>query len=213
MGALTTRGGTVWFTGLSGAGKSTIAQSLQDLLGERGLVAYLLDGNDLREGLNSDLGYNEGGRTENVRRLCEVALLLARLGHLSIVSAISPYAAARSAVRQRHLAGGVPFLEVYVATPLEVCEVRDPKGLYAAGAPRRVDHVHGDLPPLRGARVPRARADDRGQPRASGASGACRLGSGRTCQLIPPAPPTPRSFFADRCACLHPTGATPEAVG
>jgi len=131
MDALTTKGGTVWFTGLSGAGKSTVAQALHDLLEERGLRSYLLDGDDLREGLNSDLSFDRRDRTENVRRLGEVAILFARVGHLSIVTAISPYAAGREAVRQRHLAVAVPFVEVFVATPLEVCEARDPKGLYA----------------------------------------------------------------------------------
>jgi bifunctional enzyme CysN/CysC len=128
---LTTPGGTVWFTGLSGAGKSTVARALHDQLAERGLRSYLLDGDELREGLNADLSFGESDRTENVRRLGEVAILFARFGHLSIVSAISPYAAGRQAVRERHLAVPVPFVEVYVATPLEVCEARDPKGLYA----------------------------------------------------------------------------------
>jgi bifunctional enzyme CysN/CysC len=129
--ALRTAGGTVWFTGLSGAGKSTVAEALQDLLAERGLRSYLLDGDDLREGLNADLGFEERDRIENVRRLGEVAILFARVGHLSIVSAISPYAAGRKEVRERHLTVPVPFVEIYVATPLEVCEARDPKGLYA----------------------------------------------------------------------------------
>ena len=124
-------GGTVWFTGLPAAGKSTIAKVLHDLLLQRGLESCLLDGDDLREGLNADLGFSETDRAENVRRLGEVAILIARLGHLAIVSAISPYAASRRAVRERHLAMAVTFVEVYVATPLEVCEARDPKGHYA----------------------------------------------------------------------------------
>ena len=128
---LATTGGTVWLTGLSGAGKTTVAGALQDLLSARGLRVYLLDGDDLREALNADLGFDESDRTENVRRLGEVALLFARFGHLAVVGAISPYAAGRRAVRDRHLALGVRFVEVYVATPLEVCEARDPKGLYA----------------------------------------------------------------------------------
>ena len=128
---LTTCGGTVWLTGLPSAGKTTVAQALHDLLLERGLRSCSLDGDVLREGLNADLGFDESDRIENVRRLGEVAILLARLGHLSIVSAISPYAAGRKLVRERHLAMAVAFVEVYVATPLEVCEARDPKGLYA----------------------------------------------------------------------------------
>ena len=128
---LKTCGGTVWFTGLPGAGKTTVAKALHDMLLERGLVSYLLDGEALRDGLNADLGFSQRDRAENVRRLGEVAILLARFGHLSIVSAISPYAASRKAVRERHLELAVGFVEVYVATPLEVCEARDPKGLYA----------------------------------------------------------------------------------
>jgi bifunctional enzyme CysN/CysC len=131
MPHLDTPGGTVWLTGLSGAGKTTIARATHDLLLEKGLRSYRLDGDDLREGLNADLGFEEQDRIENVRRLGEVAALLARFGHLSIVSAISPYAAGRKAVRDRHQSLGMKFLEVYVATPIEVCEARDPKGLYA----------------------------------------------------------------------------------
>ncbi|MGA3352805.1 MAG: adenylyl-sulfate kinase [Acidimicrobiales bacterium] len=128
----TTPGGTVWLTGLPSAGKTTIAQALGKLvLAERARRAYLLDGDDLREGLNADLGFEEEDRAENVRRLGEVAILLARLGHLAVVSAISPYAASRKAVRARHDDLGLRFIEVYVSTPLEVCEARDPKGLYA----------------------------------------------------------------------------------
>jgi len=146
--ARVTPGGTVWLTGLPSAGKTTIARCLADLLlGERGLRVYLLDGDDLREGLNADLGFDEGDRTENVRRLGEVAMLLARLGHLSVVSAISPYAESRKAVRERHRALGVSFVEIYVATTLEICEARDPKGLYARA--RR-----GELPAFTGISAP-----------------------------------------------------------
>jgi adenylyl-sulfate kinase len=142
------RGGTVWLTGLPSAGKTTIAQALAHLLlAERGLRAYLLDGDDLREGLNADLGFGEDDRDENVRRLGEVAILLARLGHLSVVSAISPYAKSRRAVRERHDTLGVRFVEVYVSTPLEVCEARDAKGLY-------VKARRGELPLFTGISAP-----------------------------------------------------------
>ncbi|HLI16112.1 MAG TPA: adenylyl-sulfate kinase [Acidimicrobiales bacterium] len=124
-------GATVWLTGLSGSGKSSIAAALADLLALAGVPHYLLDGDELREGLNSDLGFGARDREENVRRAGEVALLFARAGQLAIVSLISPYAAGRKAVRARHDEAGVAFLEVYVATPLSVCEARDPKGLYA----------------------------------------------------------------------------------
>lgn len=123
--------GTVWFTGLSGAGKTTVASTLKGLLDLEDVRTFLLDGDLLREGLNSDLGFAEEDRVENVRRVGEVALLFATVGHLSLVTVISPYEAGRTAARARHMALGVPFIEVYVATPLEVCESRDPKGLYA----------------------------------------------------------------------------------
>ena len=122
---------TVWFTGLPGAGKTTVATTLQRRLDELNMRTFLLDGDLLRAGLNSDLTYSDEDRAENVRRVGEVALLFATVGHLSLVTVISPYDAGRTFVRARHEAQGVPFLEVYVSTPLEVCERRDPKGLYA----------------------------------------------------------------------------------
>ncbi len=124
-------GATIWLTGLSGAGKSTVAAALGELLGDRGLRRLVLDGDELREGLNADLGFSAEDRAENVRRVGEVALLFARHDHLVLVPVISPYASGRAAVRQRHLDARIPFVEVHVATPLEVCEARDPKGLYA----------------------------------------------------------------------------------
>lgn len=122
--------GTIWFTGLSGAGKSTVAGTLKVMLDERAVSTFLLDGDDLREGLNSDLTFSEEHRRENVRRVGEVALLFSKVGHLSLVTVISPFEAGRDNVRARHEQVGIPFVEVYVATPLEVCEQRDPKGLY-----------------------------------------------------------------------------------
>jgi bifunctional enzyme CysN/CysC len=123
--------GTIWFTGLSGAGKTTVATTLKAVLSRRGVRTFMLDGDLLREGLNADLTYSDEDRVENVRRVGEVALLFAKEGHLSLVTVISPYEAGRKGARARHDALGIPFVEVYVATPLEVCESRDPKGLYA----------------------------------------------------------------------------------
>jgi adenylyl-sulfate kinase len=123
--------GTLWLTGLSGAGKSTIAQLLFERLRQDDLLVNVLDGDDLRNGLNSDLGFSTRDRAENIRRLGEVALLFAGAGHLSIVSAISPFATDRALVRRRHESSGIAFTEIYVATPLHVCETRDPKGHYA----------------------------------------------------------------------------------
>jgi len=123
-------GATVWFTGLSGSGKSTVAGRLARLLESRGEPVLLLDGDDLREGLNADLGFSAEDRAENVRRVGEVARLFARAGHVTLVTVISPYAAGRAAARAAHERSAIPFIEVHVATSLEVCEARDPKGLY-----------------------------------------------------------------------------------
>lgn len=130
-GALGHRGATVWFTGLSGSGKSTVAAACERLLVADGRPAYLLDGDNLRHGLNGDLGFSAADRDENVRRVAEVARLFADAGVVALVPLISPYRAARDRARALHEAAGVPFHEVFVDTPLEVCEERDPKGLYA----------------------------------------------------------------------------------
>lgn len=121
---------TVWMTGLSASGKSTIAHAVELALIESGRAVYVLDGDNVRHGLNRDLGFSKADRSENVRRLGEVARLMADAGLVAIVPAISPYEADRSAVRAAHAAAGLPFLEVFVDTPLEICEARDPKGLY-----------------------------------------------------------------------------------
>lgn len=129
-GLLRTRGGTIWMTGLSGSGKSTIAVALEAELLRRGRVAYRLDGDNIRHGLNANLGFSAEDRHENIRRIGEVAKLFADAGALAIVSFISPYRADRERVRASHAAGELPFVEVFVDTPLAVCEQRDPKGLY-----------------------------------------------------------------------------------
>jgi bifunctional enzyme CysN/CysC len=125
------RGATVWLTGLSGSGKSTVASALTVLLTERGVLTYTLDGDNLRHGLNGDLGFSAEDRTENVRRVGEVARLFADAGVVALVPLISPYRAGRDHARAIHAAAGLPFFEVFVDTPIEVCETRDPKGLYA----------------------------------------------------------------------------------
>ena len=124
-------GATVWMTGLSGSGKSTIAVAVEAALLERGRHAYLLDGDNLRHGLNGNLGFSAEDRAENVRRVGEVAKLFADAGTVVLVSLVSPYAADRDRVRTAHAEAGLRFLEVFVNTPLEECERRDPKGLYA----------------------------------------------------------------------------------
>jgi bifunctional enzyme CysN/CysC len=124
------RGATIWFTGLSGSGKSTVATEVERLLLERAQPTYLLDGDNLRHGLNFDLGFDEASRTENVRRVGEVARLFADAGVVALVPLVSPYRRGRDAARAMHAAAGLVFLEVFVDTPIEECERRDPKGLY-----------------------------------------------------------------------------------
>lgn len=121
----------MWFTGLSGAGKSTIAVAVAQQLVASGRSVTVLDGDELRRGLNADLGYSAADRSENIRRVGEVARLMADAGLVVLVPVISPYRADREQVRTIHAASGLPFVEVFVDTPLDVCEQRDPKGLYA----------------------------------------------------------------------------------
>jgi bifunctional enzyme CysN/CysC len=125
------RGATVWFTGLSGSGKSTVAMEAERALLAAGRPAYVLDGDNLRHGLNADLGFSLADRSENLRRLAHVAALLADAGMVVLVPAISPLKEQRDLARRIHEQAGIPFREVYVDTSLEVCEQRDPKGLYA----------------------------------------------------------------------------------
>ena len=118
----------LWFTGLSGSGKSTVANALEGALFERGRHTYLLDGDNVRHGLNKDLGFSAQDRVENIRRIGEVAKLFVDAGLVVMTAFISPYRSDRELVRELMEQG--EFLEVFVNTPLEVCEERDPKGLY-----------------------------------------------------------------------------------
>src|SRR5205823_1002156 len=124
------RGAVVWFTGLSGAGKSTIAQALERELFARGMHTYVLDGDNIRHGLNSNLGFSPEDRVENIRRVSEVAKLMADSGVVAITAFISPYRLDRRRAREIALSGNAEFIEVFVDAPLEVCEARDPKNLY-----------------------------------------------------------------------------------
>ena len=128
------RGGTVWLTGLSGAGKTTIAQELADGLRTEGRPVQVLDGDELRAALSAGLGFSKEDRDTNVRRIGYVAELLASHGVTVLVPVIAPYAVSREAVRERHVRRAIPYLEVHVATPVEVCASRDTKGLYAKQA-------------------------------------------------------------------------------
>ena len=125
------RGVTVWFTGLSACGKSTIAFTVEHALVERGHLAYALDGDNVRHGLNKNLGFSPEDRDENIRRIGEVAKLFADAGFLTFTSFISPYRKDRDRARQTHEEAGLSFVEVFVKASVEVCEKRDPKGLYA----------------------------------------------------------------------------------
>ena len=126
-----TRGATVWLTGLSGSGKSTIAVELLRILVAQGFATYSLDGDNLRHGLNGDLGFSAADRAENIRRVGEVARLFADAGLIAVVPVISPYREGRDHARSIHEGSGLEFVEVFVDTPIEVCESRDVKGLYA----------------------------------------------------------------------------------
>lgn len=124
------RGATLWFTGLSASGKSTIACALEAALVERGQPAYRLDGDNIRHGLNKNLGFSATDRAENIRRIGEVAKLFADAGTLAITAFISPYIVDRDHVRALHDEAKLTFLEVFVDAPIDVCEARDPKGMY-----------------------------------------------------------------------------------
>ena len=124
------KGATLWFTGLSGSGKSTVAVELEGTLNEMGVLSYRLDGDNVRMGINKNLGFSAEDRTENIRRIGEVAKLFVDSGVVALSSFISPYKADRDQVRALHEEAGMDFIEVYVDCSLEAAEERDPKGLY-----------------------------------------------------------------------------------
>jgi adenylylsulfate kinase len=129
-GLLNQKGCTLWFTGLSGSGKSTFAFTLEHALIQRRHLAYVLDGDNIRHGLNKNLGFTAEDRAENIRRIGEVAKLFADCGVITMTSFISPYRKDRDEVRRLHESAGLAFIEIFVNTPIETCEQRDPKGLY-----------------------------------------------------------------------------------
>ncbi len=139
------RGVTLWLTGLSGSGKSTVAVATEALLVESGRLAFVLDGDNVRHGLNKNLGFSPEDRTENIRRVAEVAKLFTESGTIVLTSFISPYRADRDAAREIFPEGD--FVEVFVRAPLEVCEERDPKGLY-------VKARAGEIPEFTGISAP-----------------------------------------------------------
>lgn len=123
-------GCTIWLTGLPASGKSTTSFTLEHALIQAGYLAYVLDGDNVRHGLNKNLGFSSEDRQENIRRIAEVAKLFADAGVIVMTSFISPYRKDRDGARNLHREAGLPFIEVFVDTPVETCEARDPKGLY-----------------------------------------------------------------------------------
>ena len=143
MQILRQRGATIWFTGLSGSGKSTIAVALEQALFQIGKLSYRLDGDNVRHGINKNLGFSEEDRQENIRRIGEVAKLFGDAGMVALSSFISPYKADRDEVRALHDAAGIPFVEVFVDCALDEAERRDPKGHYAKARAGEIKNYTG----------------------------------------------------------------------
>jgi adenylylsulfate kinase len=158
-----TTGATVWLTGLPSAGKTTIAYELAGRLREEGHRVEVLDGDEIREFLSSGLGFSRADRDTNVRRIGFLAELLSRNGVKALVPVIAPYADSREAVRGRHEAGGTAYLEVHVATPVEVCSVRDVKGLYAKQAAGEISGLTGVDDPYEAPETPDLRIESHTQ--------------------------------------------------
>jgi adenylylsulfate kinase len=137
------KGATLWFTGLSGSGKSTIAIALEKALYKRNTLSYRLDGDNIRLGINKNLGFSAEDRAENIRRIGEISKLFADCGTLSLSSFISPYRQDRDNVRDLHKQSGIHFVEVYVDCSLEVAESRDPKGLYKKARGGKIKNFTG----------------------------------------------------------------------
>jgi bifunctional enzyme CysN/CysC len=140
---VTWRGATVWITGLPAAGKTTLGNALAAHLSQRGRAVYLLDGDEVRRGINADLGFSVADRRENIRRAAHITRMLAEAGVVAVAALISPYEADRAAARRLHEEAGLVFVQVWVDTPLEVCERRDPKGLYARARAGELSHFTG----------------------------------------------------------------------
>ncbi len=148
------KGATIWFTGLSGSGKSTIAVALEKVLQGKGHLAYRLDGDNIRLGINKNLGFTAEDRTENIRRIGEVAKLFVDAGVIALTSFISPYKADREIVRKLHEAAGMDFIEIYVEVPLAEAEKRDPKGLYKKARAGEIKNFTGISDPYEAPEAP-----------------------------------------------------------
>lgn len=172
------KGCTVWLTGLSGSGKSTIAREVEKALVNAGRGCYVLDGDNLRYGLNKDLGFSQPDRAENVRRVGEVAKLMADAGLVVLVPVISPYVDDRASVRRMHAEAGLPFIEAFVDTPLEVCEQRDVKGLYAKARAGEIQGMTGVDDPYEAPVEPDVHIDGANQdPKSAAKTIVDRIGS------------------------------------
>ncbi len=148
------KGATLWFTGLSGSGKSTIAVELEGTLSEMGILSYRLDGDNVRLGINKNLGFTAEDRTENIRRIGEIAKLFVDTGVVALSSFISPYADDRDQVRALHEAAGMDFIEIHVECSLEAAESRDPKGLYKKARAGEIKNFTGIDDPYEAPRAP-----------------------------------------------------------
>ena len=148
------QGATVWFTGLPGAGKTTVATAVEARLIDAGRNAYRLDGDNLRHGVCSDLGFSKDDRETNVGRVGEMAKLFADSGTVALVALVSPYAQCREKVREQHENEGLVFIEVYVNTPKQECVRRDPKGLYARAQSGELQGMTGVDDPYERPRAP-----------------------------------------------------------
>lgn len=153
------KGCTLWFTGLSGSGKSTTAFTLEHALVQRGHLAYVLDGDNIRGGLNKNLGFSAADREENIRRIGEVAKLFADCGVITMTSFISPYRKDRDMVRALHVEAKLPFIEVFLDTPIETCEQRDPKGLYKKARAGQLKNFTGIDDPYEAPLTPELKLD------------------------------------------------------
>ena len=154
---LSQKGCILWFTGLSGSGKSTIARALEYRLVHEQRFAYVLDGDNIRCRLNKDLGFSPDDRRENIRRIAEVARLFADAGAIALTAFISPYRADRE--KARHIAGDRPFIEIHVGTSIEICESRDPKGLYTKARRGEITNFTGINAPYEEPLEPEIRLD------------------------------------------------------
>lgn len=148
------KGATIWFTGLSGSGKSTVAVALEKALFAQGRLSYRLDGDNVRLGINKNLGFSAEDRAENIRRIGEIAKLFVDAGVIVLSSFVSPYKADRDVVRKLHDTGGMDFIEVYVDVPLEEAEKRDPKGLYKKARAGEIKNFTGISDPYEAPEAP-----------------------------------------------------------